>query len=128
MSLYFAFNICALTNINSLWISIKTQLQNMHHDLTAVSTADIVTCIEYLAFWFYKYHQNSRSRVASSITPICDNRDCVPFVMYLLKTTIKRTAEWDYYTRFVYKTSFPKRQSRLTLTMRSWEIIYVEYI
>ena len=51
-----------------LVISIEKQLHNMHH-LTAVSTADLVTCIEHLAFWFYKYHQNSRSSVASSINP-----------------------------------------------------------
>ena len=68
MSLYFAFNICASTNILSLWISIKKQLHNMHH-LTTMSTDDLMTCIEHLAFWFYTYHQNSHSSVVSYITP-----------------------------------------------------------
>ena len=51
-----------------IWISIEKELHNVHH-LTAVSTADLVTCSEHLAFWFYKYHQNYRSSVVSSITP-----------------------------------------------------------
>ena len=68
MPLYFAFKMCASTNAISLWISIEKQLHNMHH-LTAVFTADLVTCIEHLAFWFYKYHQDARSSVVSYITP-----------------------------------------------------------
>ena len=51
-----------LSKNNCIWII------NMHH-LTAVSTADLVTGIEHLAFWIYKYHQNSRSSVVNSITP-----------------------------------------------------------
>ena len=102
------FQLCALTNIISLWISIDKQLQILHH-LTTVSTADLVTSIEHLVFWFYNYHQNSRSSEVSSITPTWDNRDCFPFVLFFSpKTTIKCTEEHDYmyYTRFVYKTNF----------------------
>ena len=49
-------------------ISIEKQLHNMHH-LTAVSTDDLVNDIEHSTFCFYKYYQNARSSVASSITP-----------------------------------------------------------
>ena len=51
----------------------KKQLHIIHH-LTAVSTADLVTCIEHLAFWFYKYHQNYRSSVVSYVFDKNDNK------------------------------------------------------
>ena len=50
---------------------LEKQLHNIHH-LTVMSSADLVTCIENLAFGFYKYHQKSHYSMASSITPTWD--------------------------------------------------------
>ena len=120
MSLCFDFNICASINVLSLWISIEKQLHNMHN-LTAVSTADLVTCIKHLAFWFYKYRQNSRSSVVSSITPNRLSPFCYDFDKNDNKTHIRT---WLSHKICLQNKISSKSQNRLR--MRSWEIKHVE--
>ena len=101
-------------------------LMNIYRKTIASSNcrvhADLVTCIEHLAFWFYKYHQNSRSSVVSYITPT--------LVASLLLCSWSKRQQTAQKNMIITRDLFTKQnfRSQYRLTVRSWEIIYVEYM